>query len=58
MIGLNPELIAIRKDQVTVEKLAKQHDAKEALKLAYSLKAANVGMSLEGYCKRFGIKLK
>lgn len=57
MINLNPELILMRNDEVTMEKLAKQHDAKEALKLAYSLKAANVGMTIEGYCKRFGIKL-
>lgn len=57
MINLNPELIVMRNDEVTVEKLAKHHDAKEALKLAYSLKAANVGMTAEGYCKRFGINL-
>lgn len=57
MINLNPELILMRNDEVTTKKLAKQHDAKEALKLAYSLKAANVGMTLEGYCKRFGVKL-
>lgn len=57
MINLNPELILMRNDEVTTEKLAKQHDANEALKLAYSLKAVNVGMTLEGYCKRFNIKL-
>lgn len=57
MINLNPELILMRNDEVTTEKLAKQHDAKEALKLAYNLKASNVRMTLEGYCKRFGIKL-
>lgn len=57
MINLNPELILMRNDEVTIEKLAKQYEAKEALKLAYSLKAANVGMTLEGYCSRFGIKL-
>lgn len=48
MINLNPELILMSNDEVTIEKLAKEHDAKEALKLAYSLKAANVGMTLEG----------
>ena len=58
MINLNPELILMRNDEVTVDKLVKEHDAKEALKLAYSLKAANVGMTFEGYCKRFGIKLR
>lgn len=57
MINLNPELIVMRNDEVTIEKMAKQHEAKEDLKLAYSFKAANVGMTLEGYCKRFGIKL-
>lgn len=57
MINLNPELILMRKDEVTVEKLAKQHDANEALKLSYSVKTANVGMTLEGYCSRFNIKI-
>lgn len=57
MINLNPELILMRNDEVTIEKLAKQHEAKEALKLAYTLKASNVGMTLEGYCSRFGINL-
>lgn len=57
MNNINPELILMRNDEITVDKLAKQHDAKEALKLSYSLKAANVGMTLEGYCLRFGIKL-
>lgn len=57
MINLNPELIAMRDDEVTIEKLAKHYDAKEALKLAYSVKAGNVGMTLEGYCARFNIKL-
>lgn len=57
MINLNPELILMHNDEITTEKLAKQHDAKEALKLAYSLRAANVGMTLGGYCKRFNIKL-
>lgn len=57
MINLNPELIAMRNDEVTIEKLAREHDAKEALKLAYSVKAANVGMTFEGYCARFNIKI-
>lgn len=57
MSNLNPELILMRNDEVTIEKLAKQYDAEQALKLAYSLKAANVGMTLEGYCKIFGVKL-
>lgn len=58
MINSNPELILMRNDKVTIEKLAKEHDVKEALKLAYSLKATNVGMALEGYCSRFGITLR
>lgn len=57
MINRNPEMIPMRNDEVTIEKLAREHDAKEALKLAYSLKAAKVGMTLEGYCARFNIKI-
>lgn len=57
MINLNPELILMRNDEITVQKLAKEYSVKQALKIHYAHKARAVGMSLEGYCKRFNIKL-
>lgn len=58
MINLNPELILMRNDEVTIEKLAREYSVKQALKIHYAHKARAVGMSLEGYCKRFNINLK
>lgn len=58
MIYLNPELILMRNDEVTIEKLAKQHDAQEQLIEYYKGKAERVGLSLESYIKRFGIRLR
>lgn len=59
MINLNPELIIIRNEQpVTMEQLAKEYEAKQIIKDYYIDKARRVGMTLEGYCNRFGINLK
>lgn len=58
MINLNPELILLRNDEVTVQKLAREYDAQEQLIEHYKAKAERVGLSLESYIKRFGITLR
>lgn len=58
MINLNPELILMRNDEVTIEKLAKEHDAQQQLIKYYRGKAERVGLSFQGYIKRFGITLR
>jgi len=58
MINLNPELIVMRNDEVTIEKLAREYDAQEQLIEYYKGKAERVGLSFESYIKRFGIKLR
>lgn len=57
MINLNPELILMRNDEVTIEKLAKEYDAWTELHEYYKAKADRVGLTLEVYCARFGVKL-
>ena len=54
---INPELILMRNDEVTVEKLAKEYDAWTELHKYYKGKADRVGLTLEAYCARFGVKL-
>ena len=57
MMNLNPELIQMRKDEVTIEKLAKEYDAWNELHEHYQAKADRVGLTLGAYCKRFNVKL-
>lgn len=57
MINLNPELIVMRNDEVTIEKLAREYDAWTELHEYYKGKADRVGLTLEAYCARFGVKL-
>ncbi len=58
MINLNPELILMRNDEVTIEKLAREYDAQEQLIEYCKGKAERVGLSFESYIKRFGITLR
>jgi hypothetical protein len=58
MINLNPELILMRNDEITVQKLAAEYDAQEQLIEHYKAKAERVGLSFESYIKRFNIKLR
>lgn len=58
MRDVNPELIAMRNDEVTIEKLAREYDAQEQLVEYYKGKAERVGLSFDSYIKRFGIKLR
>ena len=54
---INPELNLMRNDEVTIEKLAKEYDAWTELHEYYKAKADRVGLTLEAYCARFGVKL-
>lgn len=55
-LSLNPETVMLRKQRQKVQDLAREYDAKQALKLHYTAMAKAVGMTLPGYCQRFGIK--
>jgi hypothetical protein len=57
MINLNPELILMHNDEVTVQNLAREYDSWTELHEYYKAKADRVGLTLEAYCKRFGVKL-
>ena len=57
MINLNPELILMRNDEVSVQKLAAEYDAWTQMHEYYKAKADLVGLTLEAYCSRFGVKL-
>ena len=57
MINLNPEMIVMRNDEVTIEKLAKEYSAKQELKKHYERKAYLLGLSLTTYCARCNVKV-
>lgn len=53
--GKNPETLLMRKQQPTIDGLAREYSAKAALVAMYQAKADRVGMTLSGYCKRFNV---
>lgn len=55
MHGKNPETLLMRKQQPTIDGLAREYNAKAALVAMYQAKADRVGMTLSGYCKRFNV---
>lgn len=57
MIYLNPELILMCNDEVNTENLAREYDSWTEMHEYYKAKAERVGLTLEVYCKRFGVKL-
>lgn len=57
MYNVSPETALQRQQRPTIEGLAREHSAKAALRTLYEQKARKVGMSLAGYCLRFGIKV-
>lgn len=57
MYNVSPETALQRQQRPTIEGLAREHSAKAALRTLYEQKARKVGMSLSGYCLRFGIKV-
>lgn len=56
--GKNPETLLVRRQQPTIEGLAREYSAKAALVVMYQAKADRVGMTLSGYCKRFNVNLE
>lgn len=54
--GKNPETLLMRKQQPTIEGLAREYNAKAALRQHYEAQAKRLGMSLRGYCVRFNVK--
>lgn len=52
----NPEAILIKQEQPTIEGLAREHAAKQALKHYYQVRAHQLGLSLRTYCERFNVK--
>lgn len=55
-LSINPATVLERKQRPTIEGLAREHSAKQALRTLYGQRAASLGMTLAGYCQRFGIR--
>lgn len=55
--GMNPETVLVRKQRQAVPDLAREYDAKRALKQHYQSQAQSLGMSYAGYCQRFGVRV-
>ncbi|WPJ51053.1 hypothetical protein RCIP0031_00013 [Klebsiella phage RCIP0031] len=56
MHGKNPETLLMRKQQPTIEGLARECSAKAALRQHYEKQAQRLGMTLRGYCFRFNVR--
>lgn len=56
MYNISPETALQRQQRPTIEGLAREHSAKAALRILYEQRAAKLGMTLGGYCKRFNIR--
>lgn len=56
MYGKSPEQLIMRKQQQTIDGLAREYSAKAALRQHYEAQAKRLGMSLRGYCLRFNVR--
>lgn len=56
MHGKNPETLLMRKQQQTIDGLAREYSAKAALRQHYEKQAKRRGMTLRGYCVRFNVR--
>ena len=56
MHGKNPETLLMRRQQETIDGLAREHSAKAALRQHYKKQAKRLGMTLHGYCLRFNVR--
>lgn len=54
--GKNPETLLMRKQQPTIEGLAREYGAKAALRQRYEKQVKRLGMTLRGYCQRFNVR--
>lgn len=46
----------MRKQQQTIDGLAREYNAKAALRQHYEKQAQRLGMTLRGYCHRFNVR--
>lgn len=56
MYGKSPETLLMRKQQQTIDGLAREYNAKAALRQHYEQQAQRLGMTLRGYCSRFNVR--
>ncbi|QWY13496.1 hypothetical protein [Klebsiella phage SRD2021] len=56
MHGKNPETLLMRKQQQTIDGLARECSARAALRQHYEKQAKRLGMTLRGYCFRFNVR--
>lgn len=56
MYGKSPETLLMRKQQQTIDGLAREYSAKAALRQHYEQQAKRLGMTLRGYCHRFNVR--
>ncbi|AOT23845.1 hypothetical protein HOR30_gp06 [Klebsiella phage KP-Rio/2015] len=56
MHGKNPETLLMRRQQPTIDGLARECNARAALRQHYEKQAKRLGMSLRGYCLRFNVR--
>lgn len=56
MYGKSPEQLLMRKQQQTIDGLAREYSAKAALRQHYERQAKRLGMTLRGYCHRFNVR--
>lgn len=56
MYGKSPEQLLMRKQQQTIDGLAREYSAKAALRQHYEQQAQRLGMTLRGYCHRFNVR--
>ena len=57
MYGKNPETLLMRKQQPTINGLAREYSAKAALRSMYEQRALALGMSYVSYCQRFNVRV-
>ena len=56
MYGKSPDQLLMRKQQQTIDGLAREYSAKAALRQHYEKQAKRLGMTLRGYCLRFNVR--
>lgn len=53
---MNPETQLIKRQRQSIDGLARECNAKAALRQHYERKAQCLGMTLRGYCHRFNVR--
>lgn len=55
-LTVNPATVLERQQRPSIQGLAREYSARAALRTMYEQRAAKLGMTLAGYCQRFGIR--